>query len=93
MKKMRRKKVNRNHMDKLLASLPPNYTVGTVYLNGQSVRVTNFVYSNDNLAHFITDGEVTVVRCSKIDGIKFAPTELEETEQTEEIEEDDECWC
>ncbi|QOR68011.1 hypothetical protein IM538_07730 [Cytobacillus suaedae] len=87
MKKNRRKKVKKDNMRGLLGSLPPNYTVGTVYLNGQPVTVTNFVNKNNGLSYFIAEGQVTVLKSCKIDGIGFAPAEVEEPIEEEEEEE------
>jgi|GEM_PF-3121910 len=75
----------KNRLCKLLEKLPPNYPVGTIYLNGQPVPVTQFAnLDSDDLAYFVVDGQVVVLDCHKVDGISFAPAEVEEEEEEEE---------
>ncbi|HZG77452.1 MAG TPA: hypothetical protein VEZ72_16485 [Paenibacillus sp.] len=74
--------VEKNRLCKLLEKLPPNYPVGTIYLNGQPVPVTQFSnLDSDDLGYFIADGQVVVLDCYKIDGVSFAPAEEEEEEE------------
>ncbi|QOR68008.1 hypothetical protein IM538_07715 [Cytobacillus suaedae] len=78
-------------MHDLLKKLPPNYSLGTIYLNGIPVQVTHFsnLDENSHLAYFIADGQVTVLDSQKIDGISFAPA----ADVVEEvIEEEEEEW-
>ncbi|HZG57313.1 hypothetical protein [Paenibacillus sp.] len=75
--------VEKNRLCKMLEKLPPNYPVGTIYLNGQPVQVTQFSNLDNDLGYFVADGQVVVLDCHKIDGISFAPAEAEEEEEEE----------
>ncbi|QOR68012.1 hypothetical protein IM538_07735 [Cytobacillus suaedae] len=87
MGRKRKRKQRKDKLCQLLASLPPNYTLGTVYLKGQPVTVTNFSNNGGDLSFFIADGAVTVLDCRHIHGLGFAPAEVEEPIEEEEEEE------
>jgi len=68
----------------LLKKLPPNYTLGTVYLNGAPVVVQKFMNLQYELAYFVDEeGQVVIMDSGKIDGLAFAPAEVEEEEEEE----------
>ncbi|HZG84857.1 hypothetical protein [Paenibacillus sp.] len=68
----------------LLKKLPPNYTLGTVYLNGAPVVVQKFMNLNDELAYFVDEeGQVVIMDSGKIDGLSFGAAEEEEEEEEE----------
>lgn len=69
----------------LLTTIPPNYPVNMIYLNGVPVEV--WAFSNIDcekcLAYFINvDGQVVIFDAEKIDGISFG--ELEEDDDFED---------
>ncbi|WP_078544074.1 hypothetical protein [Litchfieldia alkalitelluris] len=77
-------------VDALLGRMAPTQ-MGTVFLNGVAVPV--FSFSNTNpaagLAYFTDDaGNVIVLEPEKIDGISFAPADVEEAEEAEEADEE-----
>lgn len=69
---------NNQNVEEVLQSLPPNYPVGGIYLNG--VFVPTFSFSNlcDCIAYFTDDeGQIIAVNVKKIDGITFGEAEAE----------------
>jgi hypothetical protein len=71
------------NIEGLLKKLPPNYSVGSLYLKGSNAAVTRFSNLNNGLAYFINeDCQVCVFDADKVHGICFAaPAEEEEEEE------------
>jgi DNA repair exonuclease SbcCD ATPase subunit len=57
----------------LLKTLPVNYPVNTIFVNGIPVRVSKFLGINaqDNIVHFSDDKNLKMFDPNKIDGIKW----------------------
>jgi hypothetical protein len=73
----------------LLKKLPPNYSVGTLYVNGTRANVDKFSNLNDGLAFFINNEcQVCVFDADKINGICFKPAGEAAAEEEEEEEEE-----
>jgi hypothetical protein len=71
----------KHNVKDVLKKLPPNYPIGTLYVNGAAVIVVTFVNYMEGLAYFIgEDCQVVIIDVDSIDGIQFAPTEVEEEE-------------
>jgi hypothetical protein len=85
---MGEKDLAKENIYQLLQSIPPSYSVGTVYLNGAIVPVASFSNFNTKtgLAYFINaEGKVVALDAEKIDGLAFgAAEEPEEPEEPEE---------
>jgi len=63
---------NRETMEDVFQKLPPNYTVGTLYVNGALVPVARFIHYSEGQAYFIGPFcEVILIDGDKIDGINF----------------------
>lgn len=70
----------------LLKTIPPNYPVAAVYVNGKAIRVWSFsnICAKSCLAYFLDeDGLIVTINCFKIDGIAFGESEIEEEEEEE----------
>jgi hypothetical protein len=75
---------NQGTIKDILLMLPPNYPVGTLFVNGAVIPVARFINYSKGLAYFIgPDFEVILIDGNTIDGIEFA------TEECCEDEEDD----
>lgn len=66
-----------NAICKLLKTLPPNYPIENLFINGVNLAspgVTAFVNVDEQtgLAYFINGDSSLVVDCSRIDGIDWA---------------------
>jgi hypothetical protein len=64
-------------------SIPVNYPVGIIYLNGFPVEVANFsnLNSDTGLAYFVdVEGQIAVLDTAKIDGVSFGAAEAPEEE-------------
>jgi len=73
---------DREPMKDVLMKLPPNYTVGSLYVNGAMIAVARFVNYSKGLAYFIgPDLELILIDGDKIDGMSFATEECCEEEE------------
>ncbi|MCA1041853.1 hypothetical protein LCM00_20365 [Bacillus infantis] len=61
-----------SNVEGLLRKLPPNYPVGSVFVNGAKAYVDRFSNYCDGLAYFIKDCHVCVFDADRINGICFA---------------------
>jgi hypothetical protein len=72
----------RETMKDVLMKLPPNYSVGTLYVNGAIVPVARFINFSKGLAYFIgCNLEVILIDGEKIDGMSFATEDCCEDEE------------
>ncbi|HEX6594322.1 MAG TPA: hypothetical protein VF095_07020 [Bacillota bacterium] len=55
----------------LLQTLPPNYPISNLFVNGLEIDVSKFIdiMSESNIAHFIGDKTIKSIDCNKIDGL------------------------
>ena len=62
------------NFERFFNSIPMNYPIGLVYLNGMAVEVARFSHLNSEtgLAFFVdVDGVMTALDINKIDGLGF----------------------
>ena len=63
-----------NDIEHLLLSIPVNYPIGVVFVNGVAVEVASFsnVDVETGLAYFLdADGQIVVLDTLSIDGVAF----------------------
>jgi hypothetical protein len=73
---------DRETVKDILLKLPPNYSVGTLYVNGAMIPVARFINYTKGLAYFIGPYlEVILIDGDKIDGMSFATEECCEDEE------------
>ena len=77
LKKLEDRLWSRSPFVKLLQSLPPNFPVNLVYLNGVAIEVSRFVNVNteDKVAHFSDDHTMQTFDVNKIEGIEWGMEE------------------
>jgi hypothetical protein len=81
----KKKDKNRNPLKRVMKYLPPNYGVGTIYVNGAEAPVANWVTKKDGLGYFINgEAAVSLFNAEKIDGMAFGAAEAAEPEEEEE---------
>lgn len=55
----------------LLATLPPNYPVNSVVVDGVSQETTNFIVLDNRLAYFRNGADTKTFSCTSIEGLDF----------------------
>jgi len=71
-------KCNVNELKKLLMSLPVNYPIGFIYLNGLPVEVSTLINldCDTGIAYFVgAEGNIVSFDTAKIDGLSFRQAE------------------
>ncbi|WP_144553707.1 hypothetical protein [Peribacillus simplex] len=71
-------KLDYNQFKDFFKTLPVNYPVGVVFLNGFPVEVSSFsnLNSDTGLAYFLdAEGQIAVLDTAKIDGLSFGVAE------------------
>ena len=67
-----------NKLKKLLMSLPVNYPIGIIYLNGLPIEISTFIYLNcdTGIAYFVgAEGNIVALDTAQINGLSFRQAE------------------
>ena len=71
-------KCDANKLKKLLMSLPVNYPIGLIYLNGLPIEISTLIFLNcdTGIANFVgAEGNVVSLDTAQINGLSFRQAE------------------
>lgn len=71
-------------IEDVMKKLSPGHPVAGMLVNGALAETTTFSNYSNGLAYFITDGQVAVYDCSKVDGMVFGAADAAGAEAEEE---------
>lgn len=60
-----------NNMIEQISSLPLNYPIKQIHVDGSVIEVTNFIHFENNVATFKNGSKIILIDASKIIGISF----------------------